>query len=65
MNHNTDDLISRIIELELEITSEVLKGHKPFNGDHLEIKRTEVNTLRCIVFGYNSFYCKKNFVDKK
>jgi hypothetical protein len=58
MNHNTDELISRIISLELEITYEILKGHKPFNGDYLEIKRQEVNMLRCIVFGYKSNFCK-------
>ena len=24
-------------------------------------KRNEVNTLRCIVYGYESIFCKKNF----
>lgn len=65
MIDNREELISKIIKLELEITTEVLKGHKPFNGDHLESKRNEVNTLRCILYGYNSLYCKKNFVDSK
>lgn len=65
MIDNQEELISRIIDLELEITTEVLKGHKPFVGDHLEIKRVEVNTLRCIVYGYKSLYCKKNLVDSK
>lgn len=60
MNQDKEDLISRIIELELQITYEILNGHKPFVGDHLEIKRKEVNMLRCIVFGYKSFFCKSN-----
>ncbi len=65
MIDNKEELISKIIKLELEITDEVLKGHKPFHGDHLESKRNEVNTLRCILYGYNSLYCKKNFLDTK
>lgn len=65
MIDNREELISKIIKLELEITSEVSKGHKPYYGDHLEAKRTEVNTLRCILYGYNSLYCKKNFVGTK
>lgn len=65
MIDNKEELISRIIKLELEITSEVSKGHKPYHGDHLESKRIEANTLRCILYGYNSIYCKNNFVDSK
>ena len=59
MNENNNVLISKILKLESEITSEVLKGHKPFVGDHLESKRNEVNTLRCVVYGYDSIFCKK------
>lgn len=59
MNENKNVLISRILKLESEITAEVLKGHKPFAGDHLESKRNEVNTLRCVVYGYDSIFCKK------
>jgi len=29
MNQNNSDLISRIIELEYEITSAIIEGHKP------------------------------------
>jgi hypothetical protein len=25
----------------------------------LEPKRSEVNTLRCVVYGYDSIFCKK------
>ena len=65
MNDINEKLISRIIEIEYEITSEVLKGHKPFVGDHLEFKRNEVNTLRCLVYGYESVFCKKIVGEKK
>lgn len=64
MFDNKNQLISRIIEIEYQITSEISKGHKPFFGDHLESLRQEVDTLRCIVFGYDSPYCKKKLVDK-
>lgn len=65
MNDINEKLISRIIELEFEITSEILGGHKPFVGDHLETKRSEVNTLRCLLYGYDSIFCKKNVGEKK
>jgi len=49
---------SRIIELDLEITKEISKGHRPYYGDFLEEQRQELSILRCIFFGYNSKYCK-------
>lgn len=54
------ELISRIIELELENTDLIFKGHKPSNGDFFESKRQELSTLRCIVYGYESKFCKKS-----
>lgn len=55
------ELKSRIIELEHEITSAIINGHRPYVGDVYQEKRIELNTLRCLVFGYESEYCKKNF----
>jgi hypothetical protein len=65
MNDINEKLISRIIELEFEITTEILSGHKPFIGDHLETKRSEVNTLRCLLYGSESIFCKKIVGEKK
>ena len=65
MNQNNSDLISRIIELEYEITSAIIQGHKPSINDKFQEKRNELNTLRCVVFGYESIFCKKSFVNKK
>lgn len=59
------ELTSRIIELEYEITVAIIEGHKPFYGDEFQSKRDELNTLRCIVFGYSSQYCKKKFINQK
>ncbi len=59
------DLISRIIKLELEITEAIIQGHKPSVNDQFQEMRSELNTLRCLVFGYESNYCKKNFVNLK
>lgn len=59
MIEKKSDLISRIIELEYQIISEISKGHKPNTNDHLQPKRIEINMLRCIVFGYDSKFCKK------
>lgn len=58
------ELISKIISLELEITTAIINGHKPSIHDKFQDKRNELNTLRCLVFGYESKLCKKNFVNK-
>lgn len=55
------DLISRIIDLEYEITSAIINGHKPSVDDIFQEKRNELNTLRCVIFGYESQFCKKKF----
>lgn len=34
-------------------------------NDKFQEKRNELNTLRCVVFGYESIFCKKSFVNKK
>jgi hypothetical protein len=54
------DLISKIIKLELQITKSIIGGHKPSVNDQFQEMRSELNTLRCLVFGYESNYCKKN-----
>jgi len=61
MNPKTkEEIISKIIDLELEITLAILNGHKPYIHDKFQDKRHELNTLRCLVFGYESKLCKKN-----
>lgn len=54
-----NELISRIIELELENTRLIFEGHKPKEDDHFQLKREEMNTLRCILYGYKTNFCKK------
>ena len=54
------DLITRIIELEYEITVSIIQGHRPYIGDKFQGYRDELETLRCIVFGQESGFCKKN-----
>jgi hypothetical protein len=51
-------ITSRIISLELEITSAIINGHKPSENDIFKDKRTEIDMLRCIFFGYESKFCK-------
>lgn len=57
-NQETQTLITRIIELESEITTAVIRGHKPYHGDSFDEKRKELSILRCVVFGYESEFCK-------
>lgn len=54
-----EEIISKIIEIELEITLSIIDGHKPFVGDKFEIKRKELNLLRCVLYDYDKKYCKK------
>lgn len=54
-----EEIISRIIYLEFEITSAIIDGHKSSIDDHFKDKRIELSTLRCLLFGYNSGFCKK------
>lgn len=54
-----EEIISRVINLEHEITLAVIQGHKPSIDDKFQEKRVELNTLRCLLFGYGSEYCKK------
>ena len=54
-------LESKIIELEMEITMCISKGHKSRNDDIFEDKRKELLLLRCAVFGTESNFCKKIF----
>lgn len=56
-------IMSKIIKLELEITRSVINGHKPSESDEFSEKRTELNLLRCLYFGYDTKHCiqKKGF----
>lgn len=54
-----DELITKIIDLEYEITVAIIEGHRPYIGDVFQSKRDELKLLRCLVFGYQSQFCKK------
>lgn len=56
-------VMSRIIELELEITRSIINGHRPSGNDEFSEKRQELNLLRCLYFGYRTKFCnvKKGF----
>ena len=41
---------SRIINLELEMTTAIIKGHKPSHGDEFQSHRDEILKLRIEVF---------------
>lgn len=52
-----NQIISKIIEIELEITRSVINGHKPSENDEFFDKRQELNLLRCLYFGYQTKFC--------
>ena len=53
-----EQIISRIIKLELEICDSIFQRIKPTIDDSFAGKRQELNLLRCVLFGYNSDMCK-------
>jgi hypothetical protein len=55
---NLQQILSRIIELEMENTGLIFEGYKPSEDDFFESKRKELTTLRCIYFGYDSKFCR-------
>jgi len=55
---NRNQMISRIIELEYQNMRLIFDGHKPTKNDFFEPNRKEMDILRCIVFGYDSKFCK-------
>lgn len=58
MTHqDRSQIMSRIIDLELENTQLIFKGHKPSVNDIFEPKRQELKLLRCLYFGYKSKFC--------
>ena len=52
-----EQIISRIIDLELEQTTRIFNGIKPEFNDSFSEKRKELQILRCLLFGYSSPFC--------
>lgn len=59
-----DEIISRILKLQLEECEAIFNGHKPTIDDKFQTVRLELNILRCILYGHKSIYCKKNLGSK-
>ncbi len=54
-----DELISEIIRLQSEITTEVILGYdKSSVDDHFKSHREKLRLYRCLYFGYDSKYCE-------
>jgi hypothetical protein len=53
--------ISRIIELDLEMTRAIIKGHRPHHGDEFQAHRDELLKLRCEIFP-DSIWAKKETI---
>jgi hypothetical protein len=60
MNQQSQNqILSKIIELDLIITRSIINGHNPSENDQYKEQREELNTLRCVYFGYETKYCNK------
>jgi hypothetical protein len=45
-----EEIISKILKMELEITSAVLSGHKASDRDQYQEKRIQLKVLRSLLF---------------
>lgn len=52
-----EQIITRIIDLEMEQLDRLFSGVKPETTDSFSEKRKELQLLRCILFGYTSQFC--------
>ena len=57
-NQDKDNLITRIIQLQLIELESQMNGNKPTIDDKYKDVRSELKLLRCLLFGYNSEFCK-------
>jgi hypothetical protein len=53
-----DELASRVIVLQSEITHAILQGHKAHDEDEFKSHRIELMVLRCMLYGEDSKICK-------
>ena len=53
-----NQIMSKIIKLELELTRAIINGHKCTGDDIFKEHRDELSVLRCLYYGYNSKFCK-------
>jgi UDP-galactopyranose mutase len=54
-----NQIMSKIIELELELTRAIINGHRCTADDRFEGHRKELSILRCLYYGKESIFCKK------
>lgn len=53
-----EEISARIVELATEEVKLIINGHKATQGDFFQPKRDELKLLRCLLFGYQSEFCK-------
>jgi len=54
-----DEILSMILKLESEITSQIINGYnKSSDDDHFKSHREKLKLYRCLYFGYDSKHCK-------
>ena len=54
-----NQIMSKIIELELELTRAIINGHRCTADDIFKGHREELLILRCLYYGKESIFCKK------
>ena len=55
-------MTGRIVEIEMIIQKAVWEGHRCSINDKYQPLRIERDILRCIYFGSESNFCKKDFI---
>ena len=56
------EITGRIVEIEMILQNAVWNGHKCSMNDKFQPLRIERDLLRCIHFGSDSVFCKKELI---
>jgi len=55
-----NQLMKKIVDGEYTLFLAIRNGHKTYIGDKYQEIRTEIELCRCLYYGEDSKFCKKN-----
>jgi len=56
-----NEMSSIIVKNELTIMKAINEGHRPHTGDEFQPLRIEIELLRCMYFGEDSPFCRRQY----
>lgn len=61
MDLTKQEMSAKIIRNELALRKAITEGKRPHTGDELQPLRIENEILRCMYYGEDSPYCRRQF----